>query len=280
MHINIITPSGQNVLGANAQLWQIRLHSKIANELLNNGWQQNQVANILGTTQSTVSRWKDRSLIELSSEDDNFEIDKLASIISSNLSKNGVPDNISLEIKIGKEFSKINLEIVKEGYNSINNILINSMSRIINEFSKLPKMLIPAVGINIATCSKDVKNISEVIAFPGRLRAHEGNILQQVLPQIGASKHLAEVLLSLRSKESNSNAIINLKLPSMIIIKKLSEKLNLEICNAPRGISEKNGEILIDNGDFGWEPSLYIAANGVNKMPKIVNELIIICKEN
>ncbi|MGY8691383.1 MAG: hypothetical protein ACKVHF_00325 [Candidatus Poseidoniales archaeon] len=71
-----------------------------------------------------------------------------------------------------------------------------------------------------------------------------------------------------------------MKLPSMIIIKKLSEKLNLEICNAPRGISEKNGEILIDNGDFGWEPSLYIAANGVNKMPKIVNELIIICKEN
>ena len=118
MHINIIIPSGVIVLGANAQLWQIRLHSKIAIELLNNGWQQNQVANILGTTQSTVSRWKDRPLIELSSEDDNFEIDKLASIISSNLLKNGVPDKISLEMKIGKEISKIILKITAAEFSS------------------------------------------------------------------------------------------------------------------------------------------------------------------
>ena len=175
-------------------------------------------------------------------------------------------------MKIGKEISKIILKIVKEGHNSINNRLINSMSRIINEFSKLPDSLIPAVGINIAACSKDVKDISEVIAFPGRLRVHEGDILQQVLPQIGASKHLAEVLLSLRSKESNSNSIINLKLPSSAIIPTTVNKVVIG-----------NDELFrITAIIFGWLLLIVLGAallilfavlRGVNKsLKKLVND--------
>ncbi len=278
MHIDIILDIAHNMLGVNAQFWQVRLHSQIALELSKNGWQQDQIANVLGTTQSTISRWKEKPTVELSSVGDNQGIDNIAIFLSSQLSKKGVPKNISFEISIGEEKEQISLSMIGQGSNSVNNHLINSMSRMIRLFSKLPEELIPAVGINIAACSKNVKENSEVLAFPGRLRLSKGKVLQQVPPQIGASKHLSEVLMSLRSKGSNASVIINLKLPNNIIIRDLSNKLGLEISDAPKGKPGKNANILIDRGDFGWEPSLYLASDTVEDLPKMVNQLISICQ--
>ncbi|MFQ3360201.1 MAG: thiamine-phosphate synthase family protein [Candidatus Poseidoniales archaeon] len=277
MHIDIIVTLDLIMLGANAQLWQMRLHSKIANLLLENSWQQTQVAQVLGTTQSTISRWNERPVIELASQEDNLEIDLLAATITSELLKNGIPDKIAMGITIGEEISKCNLSMIKKGKNATNNLLINSMSRLINKFSELPKCLIPAVGINIASCSKEVIHNSEVIAFPGRLRLEKGKLLAQMPPQIGASMHLANVLLSLRETGSDAIAIINLKLPNEDIINNLSNILKVDICDAPRGIPQKNSRILVDRGDFGWEPSLYLATNNIESIPRMVNELILIC---
>ena len=53
------------MLGENGMRWLERLHMQIARELRAKEWSQAEIANILGTTQSTISRQYARPLPEL-----------------------------------------------------------------------------------------------------------------------------------------------------------------------------------------------------------------------
>ena len=73
------------MLGENGMRWLERLHMQIARELRAKEWSQAEIANILGTTQSTISRQYTRPLPELAGTADELMIDGWATEISNAL---------------------------------------------------------------------------------------------------------------------------------------------------------------------------------------------------
>jgi predicted fused transcriptional regulator/phosphomethylpyrimidine kinase len=57
-------------------------------------------------------------------------------------------------------------------------------------------------------------------------------------------------------------------------------KEQLTINEAPRGISEKPADLLLDTGDFGWEPALYITAANLTSLAVRLDAFIDYLKQN
>ena len=119
--------------------------------------------------------------------------------------------------------------------------------------------------MNVAACTSDALDKEDVAAFPGRLWIINDQIKYMSMPEFGASKHLAGVLLKARSHGSKATAILNLALPEKYIkkIKNVTKKLDLVAASAPKSVpgnTSKDAHILIDEGDFGWVPTLYVLA--------------------
>ena len=127
----------------------------------------------------------------------------------------------------------------------------------------------PAVGMNIAACLPDAKEASEVAAYPGRMTLVDNVLRRHETPELGASNHLAHVLLQARSVDPEKSAILNLRPPTLDgmvdqgDINYISDELDYKLGLAPRGnLQHHEGrlDIILDEGAFGWEPSLYILA--------------------
>ena len=125
----------------------------------------------------------------------------------------------------------------------------------------------PAVGMNIAACTKHATRVEEVAAYPGRMTLVEGMLRRHETPMFGASNHLANLLMQVRKSDPSKTAILNLRPPTvggMVDqgdLDYISYELDFELGTAPKGeLAPHSGQldIIIDEGAFGWEPSLYI----------------------
>ena len=125
------------------------------------------------------------------------------------------------------------------------------------------------VGMNIAACLQSASSIEEVAAVPGKITAVEGELRTHGKPQFGTSKHLAEVLLEARAIDASKCAIINIRPPGDYyegtdidaVERKHAINWNGASQDADRnGLehSESEVDVILDIGDFGWEPSLYV----------------------
>ncbi|HJM16901.1 MAG TPA: thiamine-phosphate synthase family protein [Candidatus Poseidoniia archaeon] len=139
-------------------------------------------------------------------------------------------------------------------------------------------LLSPQVRVNIAIASNDAADSSDIVAFPGRLIPIGGKARSLSSPKFGASTHLSELLLDLRNLGSNALVIINLRWDS--IISGLLKNLDVNSAKLSRkgddlSISETNleAEALIDEGGYGFEPSLYIIGHSQDRVCKIVEDL-------
>ena len=63
------------MLGEVGSKWLDRLHQDVAKDLRSKGWSQSEIADILGSTQSTISRHIQKPTIELSSSADEAMVD-------------------------------------------------------------------------------------------------------------------------------------------------------------------------------------------------------------
>ena len=139
-------------------------------------------------------------------------------------------------------------------------------------------LLSPQVRVNIAIATSDAIDSSGVAAFPGRLTPVGGKARPLSSPKFGASSHLSELLLDLRKFGSNSLVIINLRWDP--IISELLDNLDVNSTKLIRDgdnllINDEvlDAEALIDEGGYGFEPSLYIVGHNQDRVCKIVENL-------
>jgi len=139
-------------------------------------------------------------------------------------------------------------------------------------------LLSPQVRVNIAIASSDAQNNSDVAAFPGRLTPVGGKARPLSSPKFGASSHLSDLLLNLRKLNSSTSTIINLRWDS--IISDLLNELDVVSVNLNRKGDDLSipdsafgAEALIDEGGYGFEPSLYIVGTNQDRVCKIVEDL-------
>jgi len=274
------------MLGKDGAAWLDRLHMQLARNLRANGWSQAEIAEIMGSTQSTVSRMAHRELPEMAGTSDEATIDGWAHEIALAMRQLGsqskpTRQRFVMEIAFGpgqvlrfdKSLTGSDLDSDQE-QTALLKRLEWAVSRIdINKIS--PWM--PAVGMNIACCLENSSSTAEVAAFPGKVSIVDDRLRHHDTPSFGASNHLANMLLSARHNDSDKTAILNIKPPaSGEDIEQMCENLDLNLTFAPKGelVPHQGIDVILDEGAFGWEPSLYILAHNplelIDRMHNII----------
>ncbi len=126
--------------------------------------------------------------------------------------------------------------------------------------------LIPAVKLNIAYALPGAKNKDQVASFPNRLPDHQGRIGEPRPPEFGSSRHLSSVLLAASKGRPDISAVMNTRSGPDVLsaIRAIGEEV--VILNRTKltmeGFLSKEGTLMtpfiVDPGDFGIEPCLYI----------------------
>ena len=277
------------MLGNDGSAWLERLHMQLARNLKAADWFQAEIASILGSTQSTVSRMAHRDLPHMSGTSDESTIDGWAHEISMALRQLGPKSKPSrtrfvMEIafvpgqvlRFDKSLTGTDLDSDQE-QTSLLKRLEWAVSRI--DVNKL-KNLMPAVGMNIACCLDSARSTAEVAAFPGKITVVDGKIRHHETPKFGASKHLSSMLIDSRVYDKSKSAILNI-LPGgdRDNVERICEELDLNLTFAPKGelVPHQGIDVILDEGAFGWEPSLYILAHNplelVDRMHRIISLL-------
>jgi len=267
------------MLGEIGSKWLDRLHQQIAKDLRVKGWSQVEIADILGTTQSTISRQIMKKPVELNASADESTIDGWALELSQALITMGPQSNVIrqrlvLEFQFGgnntlrfdKTLTGMDLDVDQE-QRSLLRRLEWAVGRL--DIRKISSAM-PAVGLNIASALVDAKVAEDVAAFPGKITMVDGKLRHHETPSFGASTHLANLLLQVMEIDSEKVAILNIRPPmlddgvNIEKVKAVCDDLGYKLSMAPKGVIEKGSskvDILLDEGAFGWEPSLYILAH-------------------
>ena len=143
--------------------------------------------------------------------------------------------------------------------------------------SALP-LLSPQVRVNIAIASNHAASRSDIAAFPGRLTPIGNKARPISSPKFGGSSHLSDLLLELRKQDSKISTIINLRWDPMI--SEILEKLDIKMVKLKRIdedlVISKNvlkSNAMIDEGGYGFEPSLYVFSSESDLVCQIVENI-------
>jgi predicted fused transcriptional regulator/phosphomethylpyrimidine kinase len=264
------------MLGETGDAWLARLHMQLARELRGQGWSQMNIAAMLGTTQSTISRQYQKPVQELPGSADELIVDGWAKELAGGLLSVGQNEELLRQrfivefqftgnqvLRFDKTLTGLDLEVDQNEH-----ALIRRLEWAIGRLdARIVLPVLPNVGMNIAACLNSASSTSEVAAIPGKITAVEGELRTHGKPQFGSSKHLAEMLLETRKSDATKAAIINIRPPGdfegtdIDAVQEACNKLGWELADADRsGLEDSNStiDVILDIGDFGWEPSLYV----------------------
>ena len=144
--------------------------------------------------------------------------------------------------------------------------------------SNLITLLSPQVRVNIAMATSNAVDKSGIAAFPGRLTPVDGRARSLSSPKFGGSSHLSNLLLDIRKFNSDACVIINLRWDSVVsdLLKRMKIRplvLRREGDNLVVNRDVVKTAAFVDEGGYGFEPSLYIFGNSPGSVVKIVEEL-------
>jgi predicted fused transcriptional regulator/phosphomethylpyrimidine kinase/predicted transcriptional regulator len=141
--------------------------------------------------------------------------------------------------------------------------------------------LIPAVGSNLVECLPDATSIDDVVAIPGRILDVKGRATVPSEPEFGASGHVASVLLVARAAGSDARAALNVQF-SPEIIEHVEEMgmttaafdpetdLSVAVSDA---FADGPADVLYQSGGFGIEPAIYLLATDAGSAAESAREL-------
>lgn len=146
--------------------------------------------------------------------------------------------------------------------------------------------LIPAVGANVVEALPDAETIDDVAAVPGRLLDIKGRATVPADPEFGVSEHVANLLLAARAAGSDARAAINVRYaPDVVERLEAAGHTAVEFDHAAetdeRDLSDAIAEalagadtdVLYQTGGFGVEPIIYVLAEDAPTAAFVVREL-------
>lgn len=127
--------------------------------------------------------------------------------------------------------------------------------------------LIPAVGSNLAECPEGAETIEEVAAVPGRIIDVHDRVTVPGEPEFGVSQHVAGLLLAARRAGSDARAVLDVAYePSLREALEraghasvaFDAEADLETA-VPEALTDRpDATVLYQTGGFGVEPVLYV----------------------
>jgi hypothetical protein len=267
------------MLGEVGGKWLDRLHQHVAKDLRGKGWSQTEIAAVLGSTQSTISRHIQKPTIGLTASADEAMVDSWASELSQALSSIGPEANVLRQRLIvelqfsGQQTLRFDKTLTGLDLDSsqLERALLRRLEWAIGRLDvKRIQHILPAVGMNIASCIKGARSSQDVAAFPGRIAIVNGKLRHHETPAFGVSKHLASILIQAHTMNEAKTSIINLKpvidddKVDIERIKEICDQLGYSFATCKKGKlvgSYSKLDVILDEGGYGWEPSLYILAH-------------------
>ena len=142
--------------------------------------------------------------------------------------------------------------------------------------------LIPAVGSNLVECLPEATDIDDVAAVPGRILDVKGRASVPGEPEFGVSEHVAGVLLAAREHGNDARATLNVAYdPELIetlteedyVTVEFDAEAQLESALADTdGVSE--ADVLYQSGGFGVEPIVYLLGPDAPTVASLARDLV------
>ena len=128
--------------------------------------------------------------------------------------------------------------------------------------------LIPAVGSNLVEAVPGATAIDDVAAVPGRLLEVKGRTTVPADPEFGVSEHVAGLLLAARTAGSDDRAAVNVRYDPVLLERLAAEhevvefdaEADLEGAVADAVRSNPDASVLYQTGGFGVVPVVYVLA--------------------
>ena len=247
------------------------LRGRTCRILSDEGWTQSNLGNALGVSQVMAGNYL-HTLPKKYSEPIESNLQE-ASISLADILKSREVSKWSLNINIDEQVISINFPL-KDDKEQI----LSQLTAVRRRLESAIPLLSPQVRVNIAIASNDAVSKSDIAAFPGRLTPIGNKARPISSPKFGGSSHLSDLLIELRKLDIKISTIINLRWDP--IISEILEKLGLETVKLKRDdedlvISKDvlKSNAMIDEGGYGFEPSLYIFSSEPDIVCQIVENI-------
>jgi predicted fused transcriptional regulator/phosphomethylpyrimidine kinase/predicted transcriptional regulator len=256
------------------------VRKRVAQELYQNSMSQDEIASVMGTSQAMISKYlrdhkspvetlehviedvsRELTVAALSGEDSTLLTTRFNSLLFHALAEGRI---------CARHNDKYSLPGCKACFELIGpsdrGLVLRDLGTAASYFDVKPiPDLIPAVKINIAQIVNSSGKVDDIASFPGRISFHEGKV-NFMAPEFGASGHLAGILSAACQGSEEVRAVINLRYDPDIGI--ALEAAGMSWYDVDRSGKSPEDQIrsmdlerttaVVDPGDFGIEPCLYV----------------------
>jgi len=265
--------------------------SLLAESLRERGLTQNEVASLLGISQSAVSKYAtgevDRNDRLLDDERVRDLIDRLADGLTE---EEMTPTEALIEAEVcirdlerGGVLAALHAEAVPELADYDGELAVHDPDSRLRETARVRSSVrrgirilrntegfarhIPAVGSNLVESLADADTIDDVAAVPGRLLAIRGQVAVPGEPEFGVSQHVASVLLAAQRHGSEARAAVNVRYNETTLealaanghaTASFDAEANTDTAIGAALAGTPDADVLYQTGGFGVEPIIYV----------------------
>lgn len=143
--------------------------------------------------------------------------------------------------------------------------------------------LIPAVGSNLVQTLPDADGVDDVAGVPGRIVDVKGRATIPAEPEFGVSAHVASVLLAARNAGSDARATINVHYDADLIEAleaaghtpvEFEAETDLKTAIDAALADDPGADVLYQTGGFGVEPIVYVLGPDAPAVAESVRDLV------
>ncbi len=267
------------------------LRSVLAEKLRDSGKTQSEVAELLGISQSAVSKYANGDVARngqlLADERVTNLVDRLADGLTSG---DMTPVEALIEVEVcirdleqGGTLAELHAKAVPELAEYGGELVVHNPDGRLRQSGRVRASIrrglrilqnargfaqhIPAVGSNLVECLDDAETIEDVAAVPGRMLDIRGQVTVPDDPAFGVSQHVATVLLAARGHGTDPRAAVNVAYSTETLEALAAGGHALVEFDAETDVADAVGaalatqpdaDVLYQSGGFGIEPVIYL----------------------
>ena len=284
------------------------VRSLLAGELRERGLTQSEVAEVLGISQSAVSKYAhgDVTTNDRIAADDRVTtlVEELADGLAAG-DVTPVQALIELEVLIrdlergGDLLAQLHEEAVPELADHGAGFRVHdpesdlrTSERVLSSLRRGLRLLentsgfttlIPAVGSNLIACTPDADGVDDVAGVPGRIFDVKGRAMVPSDPEFGVSEHVATVLLAARDHGADAAAAINVRYdPDLLdallegghVAAEFDESDDVASSVGAAIEDDPDATVLYQTGGMGIEPLIYVLGPDAEAVAETVRSLL------
>jgi hypothetical protein len=281
--------------------------SMLAEELRDRGLTQREVADLLGISQSAVSKYAHGEVERTPAIEDDDRVRELVGRLGAGLASGEMSRVQALveaevlvrELERGDVLAALHEEAMPalaeydvefaihdpdSGLRAAERTLasIRRGLRILENASGFAG-LIPAVGSNLVESLPDPDGIDDVAGVPGRILDVKGRATIPGEPEFGVSEHVAGILLTARDHGSPARAALNVRYdPDVVerleaaghVTAEFDAEADLGTAIGAALAETPDADVVYQTGGFGIEPVVYVLAPDASAAAETVRELL------